>query len=100
MRKGLLARPAAAVASRASRHRVAVERRVAAGDVVLELALDVGEQAAGAEAEEGRLHPVATELLAHEDQPGERILGGGDAAGRLEADLEAGALPVVADGPN
>ena len=33
-------------------HRLVVGRRVVAGEVVLQLALDVGQQAAGAEAEE------------------------------------------------
>ena len=36
---------------------MAVEGRIAAGDVMLELALDVGEQARGAEAEQVRLEP-------------------------------------------
>ncbi len=66
---------------------VTVERRgVAAGDVVLELALDVGEHRARADAEQVGLQPGAAELLLHQDQPVHRVLGGAQAAGRLEAD--------------
>src|SRR5690606_39226239 len=83
---------------RPSCERVAVAGRVAARDVVLELALDVGEQRAGAEAQQVGLEPTAPQLLLHEDEPGEGVLGGAQAAGRLEAHGEAGALGVVADG--
>ena len=46
----------------ASGQRVAVERRVAAGGEMLQLALDVGQQAGGTEAEEVGLEPAAAEL--------------------------------------
>src|ERR1035437_10906106 len=72
-----------------SRHRVAVRRGIASGRVMAELALDVAEQRARADAEEVVLHPLQAELFLHQDQPGQRVLGGAQAAGRLEADLEA-----------
>ncbi len=71
---------------------------VAAGGVVVELAFDIGEQAAGANAETGSVQPGGAELLAHEDLPGERLLGAADAAGGFEADDLAGARVEGADG--
>ena len=71
---------------------------IAAGGVVVELALDIGEQAAGADAEAGGVEPSGAELLTHEDLPDEHLLGAADAAGGLEADDLAGALVEGADG--
>ena len=48
-----------------SGHRVAVRRRVASGGEVLELALDVGEQGAGAEAQQRRAQPGVAQLFLH-----------------------------------
>src|SRR5690554_7548199 len=59
--------------------------------VVLELALDVGQQRAGAEPQQVGLEPAAPELLAHQDHPGHRVLRRAQAPGRLEADRLAGA---------
>src|SRR5690606_22163770 len=80
-----------------SGHGVPVRRRVPAGDVVLELPFDVAEERAGAEAEEVRAEPRVAQLLLHEDEPLERLLGGADPAGRLEADAIPGALVVLPD---
>src|SRR5207253_5860420 len=84
---------------RSSYHRVAVRRRVAPGHEVLELALDVGEQARGAEAEPVRREPTVAQLLFHQNEPLQGRFGAPNAAGRLEADRVAGALVVVADHP-
>jgi hypothetical protein len=67
---------------------------------VLELPLDVSQKRAGPESEQGRVHPGPPQLLLHEDQPGEGVLGGANAAGGLEAHLHASALPVGPDGPD
>src|SRR5580658_11078000 len=83
----------------ASRHRVAMGGRIAPGRVVVELPLDVGQKAARADAEEVRLHPWRAELLPHQDEPGERVLGGAQAARRLEADVDADALAIIAERP-
>src|SRR5688572_623937 len=81
-----------------SRHRMPVIGRITSRGKVLELTFDVRQEAAGAEAEERRLHVLAAQLLLHQDQPRQRVLGLADAACRLEADAEAGLLPVLADG--
>src|SRR6202046_331630 len=83
----------------ASSHRVAVRGRIAAGRIMVELTLDVGQKAARPDAEEIGLHPLHAELLSHENKPGERILGGAQAPRRLEADVDAGALAIIAQGP-
>src|SRR3989441_9014582 len=84
---------------RSSYHRVAVRRRVAPGHEVLQLALDVGKQAGGAEPEQLCLEPAVPQLLLHQDEPLQRRLGAADAARRLEADRVAGTLVVIADHP-
>ena len=71
---------------------------VAAEGVVEQLPLDVAQQAGGADPEHAAVEPGVAELLLDEDQPDEAILGGADAAGRLEADPVAGPLVVGADG--
>eukprot|EP00053_Salpingoeca_punica_P008521 m.76408 g.76408 ORF g.76408 m.76408 type:complete len:368 (+) comp14635_c0_seq2:80-1183(+) len=79
-------------------HRHLVGGSVASGDMVVELALNVDEQGAGAEAEEVGVRPLVAELLFHQSEPDEGVLGLADAAGRLEADLVTCPLVVVADG--
>ena len=79
-------------------HRVAVIGRIVPGQMVLELALDVGQQARGAEAEQLGLQPWPAELFLHQHQPVERGFCRGNAAGRLEADEIAGFLEIGADG--
>src|SRR5690606_19231686 len=69
---------------------------VAPGDVVFELALDVAEQRGGANAEQVGLEPAVAKLLLHQGEPGERVLGSAQAAGRLEADGVASELAIVA----
>ncbi len=73
--RGVLLRP-----SRGGRRSVAARRPV------LDLPLDVGEQRGSADAEQVRLEPGAAQLLLHQDQPVQRVLGGLEAAGRLEPD--------------
>src|SRR5438067_7854925 len=80
-----------------SRHGIIVRRGVAAADGVRELALDIREQAAGADTEQLRMQPGVAQLLLHERQPVERLPGGPNAAGRLEADALAGTLAIVTD---
>ena len=58
-----------------SSHGVAVEGRVAAGHVMLELTFDVGEQARGADSEQLRFEPFAAKFLFHQDLVGNHILG-------------------------
>src|SRR5207248_10675197 len=81
-----------------SHHGMMVRRGVAAADGVRELALDIREQAAGADTEQLGMQPGVAQLLLHERQPVEHLPGRADAAGRLEANAPASALVVVADG--
>src|SRR5438093_10784554 len=78
---------------------MAMGRRITSGDEMLELALDVGEQARGAEAEQVRLEPTVAQLLLHKNEPLQGRLGAPHAAGRLEAGRVPGALTIVADHP-
>jgi hypothetical protein len=66
---------------------------------MLELALDVGKQRRGAYPEEPRLEPRIAEFLLHDELEIHRVLGGRDAARRLEADDMAGRLAIGADRP-
>src|SRR5881394_2822226 len=50
-------------------HRVAVRGGVAPGHEMLELALDIGEQRAGAEAEQRGFEPAVAQLFLHQDHP-------------------------------
>ena len=74
-----------------SPHRMPVRRGVPPRDGVLELSFDVGQQGAGAEPEEVGPKPAIAELVLEHRQPVEALLGGANAAGRLEADKVAGA---------
>ena len=67
--------------------------------MMLELALDIGEQARGADTEQIRLEPVAAQFLLHQELIVEHVLCRRDSAGRLEADLVAGALLIHPDHP-
>src|SRR5881409_805432 len=82
-----------------SYHRVMVRRRITSGDEVLELALDVGEQARRADAEQVGGEPAIAQLFLHQDLPLQRGLGGPDPARRLEPYGVAGALVIIADHP-
>src|SRR5579859_6857529 len=77
---------------------VAIVGGVAAGGVMLELALDIGEHAAGAEAEKFGVEPGIAEFFFHQREPFERLLGSANAAGRLEANSEASLQGVFANG--
>jgi hypothetical protein len=57
--------------------------------VVIELAFDVVEQGAGADAEEVWLQPAVAQLLLHQKQPVKRVFGGPQTTGGFEADLMA-----------
>src|ERR671919_681719 len=59
---------------------------------------DVGEQRARAEAEQIRPQPAVAQLVLHQRQPVQRVLGGANPTGRLEPDQLTGALAVVANG--
>src|SRR5579859_4327604 len=91
-------RPTTCDLRRPSGHGMAEAGRVASGDEVLELAFDVSEHAAGAEAEEMRLKPRAAQLFLHEREPIERLLRGADSTRGLEADGVSGALGEGAQG--
>src|SRR5215469_12597779 len=78
--------------------RVAIIRRITAGDVEFKLAFDVGEHAAGAKAEQMRLKPAVAQLFFHQGEPLERLFRGADASGGLEADGHAGFFAVFANG--
>src|ERR1022692_2960178 len=79
-------------------HCMAMRRGIAAGYKMLELAFDIREQSRGAEAKQRGRQPVVAQFLLDQDQIRERLLRGTDAAGRLESDLNAGTLGIVADG--
>src|SRR5215469_1848959 len=80
--------------------RMAVVRRITAGNVELELPLDVAQHAAGAKAKQVRPEPTVAKFLFHEGEPLKRLLRGANAAGGLEPDGHAGFLDVFADGAN
>ena len=60
---------------------------VAPSDVVIQLPLDVPQQAAGSDAEQVRLRPLVPKLLLHQGQPGEGVFGAADPSSRLETNL-------------
>src|ERR1035438_4754908 len=74
--------------------------RVASGCLMLQLALDVSQQTAHAEAEEFCTHPRQAEFLFHHGQTVDGLLCRADPPGRLEADRHSGLLSVFADGAN
>src|SRR5258708_18806747 len=76
--------------------RVPVLGGVTSGDVVLELPLDVGQHAAGAEAEHLRPQPGVAEFFLHQRPPFQRLFGRADTAGGLEARSHVGFLRVFA----
>src|SRR3982075_1423559 len=83
-----------------SHHGMTVRRRIAPGDEMLQLSLDVGEQRARPEAEEIGLQPAVAELVLHEVEILERVLGRTDPAGRLVAYGVARLLEILADHPH
>ena len=72
--------------------------RIPTGHKMLQLALDIGQQRAGPEAEQVGTQPAVAQFVLHQRQPVERIPCGPDAARRLEAHQLAGALAILADG--
>src|SRR5215469_16388631 len=78
---------------------VAVGGGITPGREMLDLALDIAEQRAGADAEEIRQKPGLTHLLLHQGKPGERVLCAAQAARRLEAHPGAGLLLILAERP-
>ena len=76
---------------------MAVVGRISAGDMMFELALDIGEEAAGTHAEEVWLHPVVAQFFLHEDEKIERLLSGSDSARRFESDFDASFVVIFAD---
>src|SRR3989442_1611460 len=80
-----------------SDHRVAVRGRIAAGDEVLELALDVREQGARPEPEPCGAEPLVGQLFLYKDEPFQRPLGAADPARRLEPDGVTRLLEIFAN---
>ena len=70
---------------------------VATGRMELELALDVGQEGAGAEPEQIGAEVAVAEFFLDQREPIERFLGFPDSAGWFETDEVAGAFAV---GPN
>src|SRR5690606_42025391 len=81
----------------ASCHGMPPGRRVATGHVMLELALDVANERAGAKAEQVRLQPARPQLLLHQQHPFDRLLRAANSARRFEAYAMARALEVLPD---
>ena len=81
-----------------SSHRHVMFGGVVTGDVVVQLPLQVGQQAGSAEAEQVGHQPFIAEFFLHQGLPGHGLLGFADAARRFETDLVAGALQVFTDG--
>src|SRR5690606_24058033 len=73
-----------------SSQRVSVRGRIATGNVVFQLPLDIGQQRTGTKTEEIGMCPAIAQLLLHHCQPVERLAGSADATGRLEADQLTG----------
>src|ERR1700722_9297458 len=71
---------------------------VTAGGQLGPLHQQVVQQAGGAEAEPVGIQPVLPRRLVDQDQVADGVLGGADAAGRLDADLAAVGGPEVPDG--
>ena len=62
-------------------------RRVATSDEVEYLALYIAKEAAGAQTEQSRHAPLHAQLLSHQRQPRQTLLGASDASSGLETDL-------------
>jgi hypothetical protein len=71
---------------------------VTARQVMRQLALDIAEQAAGSDPEQGGREPIVAQLLFHERQPFEGLLSRADSARGLESDLVASALVILSNG--
>src|SRR6185312_3424382 len=82
-----------------SSYGVAVEGRITAGDMVLELPFDICEQARRADAEQTRLEPFASQLFLHQELVVEHVFCRRYPPGWLEADLVAGTFMVGPDHP-
>src|SRR6266446_6425461 len=76
-----------------------VGTRVAAGRHLRALHEQVVQQAGGADAEPARIQPVLPRRLVDQDQVADGVLGGADAASRLDADLAAVRLAEEAAPP-
>src|SRR5579862_311507 len=70
---------------------------ISSGNMVFKLSLDVAEQSAGAKAKHFCAHPRLAEFFFDEGQPIGGLLGGANAAGRLEANGHARLLCVLSD---
>src|SRR3954470_13569070 len=73
-----------------------VDRRVAAGDEVLQLTLDIGQERARAEPEQVWAKPTVAQLVLPQGEPVQRVSRRADAACGLESHEHAGPLPVLA----
>src|SRR5215472_8773971 len=78
---------------------VAIGGGVAPRREMLDLALDIAEQRAGADAEEIRQKPGLAHLLLHQGKPSERVLRTAEPTRRLEAHPSAGLVLILAERP-
>src|SRR5260370_37142250 len=81
-------------------HRMPILGGIAPGCMMLQLPLDVTQQAAGAEAEHFRPQPRRPQLLFDHRQPLDGLLPRANAARRLETDRHSGLRPIFADAPS
>ena len=72
--------------------------RIGAGDMVFELPFDIAQKARCAKAEQVGAQPIVAQFLFHQGQVNQRILGLGNAACGLVADLDPRRGLIGADG--
>ena len=77
-----------------------MEGCIAAVHKVIKLALDVIQKRGCSHAEQVRLSPFVAELVLHQREPHQGILGASDAPSRLEADFEVCSLKIFTDCSN
>jgi len=77
-----------------------MEGCIAAVHKVIKLALDVIQKRGCSHAEQVGLSPFVAELILHQREPNQGILGASDAPSRLEADFEVCSLKIFTDCSN
>ena len=77
-----------------------MEGCIAAVHKVIKLALDVIQKRGCSHAEQVGLSPFVTELVLHQGQPHQGVLGTSDASSGLEADFEIGSFKVFTNCAN
>lgn len=78
-------------------HWVAIKCGIASGDVVFELAFDIGEEGRCADPEQMWGEPVVAEFVFHKHEVFGGLFGGADPSGGFEPDFDSRALVVFAD---